>query len=127
MAPARRPRGALEKAVLAHLWSSGTARTPAEVRAAMGGDLAYTTVLTILSRLHAKGLVSREPSGRGHAYRPVLMSPALTVDRMLELLAHSSSRSESLALLAAHLDDTDRAALDAPLHAARDDPPPAPG
>ena len=127
MAPDRRPKGALEQAVLAHLWSSGTARTPAEVRAATGGDLAYTTVLTILSRLHAKGLVSREPRGRGHAYRPVLMSPALTVDRVLELLAHSSSRAESLALLAAHLDDTDRAALHAALGAALDDPPPAPG
>jgi len=85
------------------------------VRAATGGDLAYTTVLTILTRLHTKGLVSREPRGRGHAYRPVLMSPALTVTRIVELLAHSSSRPESLTGLVARLDEADRAALRAAL------------
>ena len=120
MASERRPKGALEQAVLAHLWSSGTACTPAEVRAAMAGDLAYTTVLTILSRLHAKGLVSREPRGRGHAYRPVLMSPALAASRMVELLAHSSSRADALAGLAAHLDEADRATLRAALGEAPD-------
>ena len=111
----RRPKGALEQAVLAHLWSTGTACAPAEVRAAVGGDLAYTTVLTILSRLHAKGMVSREQRGRGHAYRPVLMSPALTVTRVLELLAHSASRAESLAVLIAQMDEPDRAVLRAAL------------
>ncbi len=120
MASDRRPKGALEQAVLAHLWSSGTACTPAEVRDATSADLAYTTVLTILSRLHAKGLVSREPRGRGHAYRPVLMSPALTVTRILELLAHSSSRADALADLAAQLDEADRGALRAALAEAPD-------
>ena len=115
MVSVRRPKGALESAVLTHLWASGTPLTPAEVRTAPGGDLAYTTVLTILSRLHAKGLVSREQRGRGHAYRPVLMSPDMTVSRMLELLAHSSSRPDSLAGLAAHLDEDDRATLRAAL------------
>ncbi len=115
----RRPKGALEQAVLAHLWASGAACTPAEVRAATGGDLAYTTVLTILSRLHAKGLVSREARGRGHAYRPVLMSPPLTVTRIMELLDHSSSRADALADLVAQLDEADRAIL----RAALGDPP----
>ena len=120
MVSVRRPKGALESAVLAHLWASGTPLTPAEVRVATGGDLAYTTVLTILSRLHAKGLVSREQRGRGHAYRPVLMSPAMTVTRILELLDHSSSRPDSLVGLAAHLDEDDRATLRAALGAPPD-------
>lgn len=111
MASGRRAKGALEQAVLAQLWSSGAALTAAEVRAATGGDLAYTTVLTILSRLHVKGMVSREPRGRAHAYRPVLMDPTMTVTRITELLAHSASRTDALTALATTLDEPDRATL----------------
>ncbi|MEO5678705.1 MAG: BlaI/MecI/CopY family transcriptional regulator [Acidimicrobiales bacterium] len=121
MASGRRAKGALEQAVLAQLWSSDTALTAAEVRTATGGDLAYTTVLTILSRLHAKGMVSREPRGRAHAYRPVLMDPTTTVARITELLSHSTSRTDSLSALATALDDPDRATLREALQAA---PPP---
>lgn len=32
-------------------------------------ELAYTTVLTIVSRLWTRGLLSREPAGRGFRYR----------------------------------------------------------
>ncbi len=42
--------------------------SPGEVRERIGGDLAYTTVVTILSRLHAKGLLSRYKDGRVHLY-----------------------------------------------------------
>jgi len=40
----------------------------AEVRAALRDELAYTTVLTILRTLEAKGYVSHEQEGRGHRY-----------------------------------------------------------
>ena len=33
-------------------------------------DLAYTTVMTIMSRLHEKGLLARERDGKGYVYRP---------------------------------------------------------
>ncbi|MDR3035661.1 MAG: BlaI/MecI/CopY family transcriptional regulator, partial [Kitasatospora sp.] len=62
-AGARRGAGELEAAVLAVLQAAGTARTPGEVRERLGGRLAYTTVVTILSRLHAKGVLSRVRSG----------------------------------------------------------------
>jgi predicted transcriptional regulator len=32
-------------------------------------DLAYTTVLTLVSRLWSRGLLAREPEGRGYRYR----------------------------------------------------------
>jgi predicted transcriptional regulator len=35
-----------------------------------GEDLAYKTVLTVLSRLHAKGALERHRVGRAHAYAP---------------------------------------------------------
>ena len=34
-------------------------------------DLSYSTVVTIVSRLHAKGLLERERAGRAFVYRPV--------------------------------------------------------
>src|SRR5260370_25177385 len=51
----RRAAGELEAAVLAVLQAAGLPLSPGEVRERVGGGLAYTTVVTILSRLHAKG------------------------------------------------------------------------
>ena len=33
-------------------------------------DLAYTTVMTVLGRLHQKGLLEREKEGRNYVYTP---------------------------------------------------------
>ena len=57
--PRRRAPGELEGNVLTVLWRAGRPLSPGQVRAELGADLAYTTVMTILSRLHAKGSVSR--------------------------------------------------------------------
>ena len=67
----RRAAGELEGDVLAVLWSAGSALTPGEVHEALGADLAYTTVSTILNRLLDKGLVERTKAGRAHAYTAV--------------------------------------------------------
>ena len=61
--PGRRGAGELEAAVLEVLQRGGSALSPGEVRELIGGDLAYTTVVTILSRLHAKGVL--EPAQVG--------------------------------------------------------------
>lgn len=69
MAAARgRPRGGLEHDVLTCLAAADKPLSPADVLTALGGDLAYTTVMTTLSRLHAKGVLHREPRGRGYVY-----------------------------------------------------------
>jgi predicted transcriptional regulator len=43
---------------------------------AMGRNVAYTTVQTMLNRLEAKGLLRRDRRGRAHLYRPVMKEPA---------------------------------------------------
>jgi BlaI family transcriptional regulator, penicillinase repressor len=53
------------------LWDRGSA-TVAEVRDALGGELAYTTVLTIMRRLEEKGYISRAQEGRAHRYMPTI-------------------------------------------------------
>lgn len=55
----RRARGALEAEVMGVLWTAGEPLTPDQVRRRLPGDLAYTTVMTILVRLVEKGAASR--------------------------------------------------------------------
>jgi len=53
--------------VMQVLWERGPS-VVAEVRAELKDELAYTTVLTILRTLEAKGYVGHEEEGRGHRY-----------------------------------------------------------
>jgi predicted transcriptional regulator len=53
--------------VMQVLWERGPSLV-AEVRASLKDALAYTTVLTMLRTLEAKGYVGHEEEGRGHRY-----------------------------------------------------------
>jgi predicted transcriptional regulator len=57
------------------LRAAGPPLSPGQVRQRLAArqpeDLSYSTVVTILSRLHAKRLLERERVGRAFAYRPV--------------------------------------------------------
>jgi predicted transcriptional regulator len=53
--------------VMQVLWERGPS-VVAEVRAELNDRLAYTTVLTVLRTLEAKGYVRHEEEGRGHRY-----------------------------------------------------------
>ena len=64
--------GALESQVLTYLWQAERPVTPREVLDGTSPDLAYSTVLTILTRLWKKGLAEREQRGRTYLYRPRL-------------------------------------------------------
>lgn len=107
----RRPRGALEGEVLSTLQAADRALTVAEVVQRVGGGLAYTTVMTILARLHEKGTVQREPAGRAYAYRPVADEAGLTARRMRRLLDAGPDRDTVLARFVDDLSDDDERAL----------------
>jgi predicted transcriptional regulator len=51
-----------------HLWQRDTASSVRDVRDALGGELAYTTLMTTLDRLHKKGLLDRSREGRAFVY-----------------------------------------------------------
>jgi predicted transcriptional regulator len=93
----RRPAGALEAEVLAALWAADGPLTPAQVRDGLGTELAYTTVMTALTRLYEKGSVSREKVGRAFAYTPVLDEAGTAAARMRELLGSGHGREAVLA------------------------------
>jgi len=78
------------------MWAADDAMTPAEVRAAMGTDLAYTTIMTIQTRLLDKGLVERERRGRAFAYRPTVTEAELAARRMSQALIAASDREAVL-------------------------------
>ncbi len=94
--PGRRSAGELEAEVLATLWAAGRPMAPGEVHAELGPGLAYSTVTTILHRLHAKGLLVRERSGRGYAYAPAQDEAAHTAQAMHELLRSGRDRAAVL-------------------------------
>jgi BlaI family transcriptional regulator, penicillinase repressor len=73
----RRPReavasalGDLERKVLEGLWSLDREASVRDLREALGGAFAYTTLMTTLDRLFKKGLLERRREGRGFRYRP---------------------------------------------------------
>src|SRR5215475_15581240 len=109
--PARRGAGQLEAAVLDVLQHAGSALSPGEVRERIGGDLAYTTVVTILSRLHAKDLLSRYKEGRVHRYAPVADQPGLAARRMARVLDEEADREAVLARFVSSLSDRDEELL----------------
>lgn len=117
--------GDLEAAVLASLWESGPLTTP-QVFDQIGvpRGLAYTTILTILQRLHRKGLVTRQAAGKSHVYAPALSREQFS-ERRAEVLAAAMVKlgsagvsaflseagrldPEFLEELRAHLKDADR-------------------
>ncbi|MGW7236376.1 BlaI/MecI/CopY family transcriptional regulator [Streptomyces sp. NPDC054804] len=103
----RRARGELESNVLAALWAAAGPQTAREVRERLPGDLAYTTVLTILSRLYEKGMLVRHREGRGYAYEPARDEASHTAQRMHSLLAGGSDREAVLARFVSELSEQD--------------------
>lgn len=78
------------------MWSSTVPMTPADVIAALPSDLAYTTVTTILTRLHAKGVLDRSKVGRAYAYRPVVQESAAVAQQVRRILDLGQDRTAVL-------------------------------
>jgi predicted transcriptional regulator len=97
--------------VLAVLQDAGSPMSPGEVRERIGGPLAYTTVVTILSRLHAKGVLERTKAGRAYLYSPVADQPGLAARRMARVLDGEADREAVLARFVSVLSDNDEELL----------------
>lgn len=113
----RRAAGALEAAVLGVLWDATAALSPGEVREVLArsdsaaGALSYSTVVTILSRLHEKGSLSRERDGRAYRYAPVSDEAGLAARRLSQLLDRSANREAVLSRFVADLSERDEELL----------------
>lgn len=101
--------------MLACLAAAGRPLSAGEVRAELGDHLAYTTVMTTLSRLYAKGALSRQPAGRGYAYElpggPDAAQASMTAHRMLRLLEAGEDRARVLSRFVADMRPEDEELL----------------
>jgi predicted transcriptional regulator len=103
----RRGNGEREAEILALLQQASDALTPGEVAERLGGGPTYSTVVTILSRMHAKHLLTRTPRGRAYAYRPVTDDPGFAARRMRGVLEERPDREAVLARFADELSASD--------------------
>ncbi len=80
------------------LWAADAAMTVRQVHTDLYDErsLAYTTVMTVMDKLHRKGWLLREPVGRAYEYRPAISREQYTADLMGEALSASSDRSATL-------------------------------
>jgi predicted transcriptional regulator len=109
----RLAHGELEGLVMDVLWDADKPLVAADVRDRLEPtrSLAYTTVMTILVRLHDKGVVERERAGRAYAYRPRRSREEQAAARMGELLEAAKDDSVVLARFVAALSPAQLAEL----------------
>ncbi|MFF4548592.1 BlaI/MecI/CopY family transcriptional regulator [Streptomyces sp. NPDC001406] len=103
----KRANGAREAEILDLLQLAEAALTPGEVAERLGGELTYSSVVTILTRMHTKGLLTRTPRGRAYAYAPVTDDAGFAARRMRTVLEERPDREAVLARFADGLSDTD--------------------
>lgn len=119
--PSRSGTGELESSVLEILWDRDDWISGADVHTLLQENhpVAYTTALTVLTRMCDKGVVERKRfSGRAFQFRASLSRAETAAQRIREVLAGTADRPAVLTHLIGHLDVVDRERLRALLDAA---------
>jgi len=108
--------GTLERQVMDLVWQREAETSVWDAHAALGGALAYTTLMTTLDRLHKKGLLSRRKAGRAFIYTPRLARHEFERSMASELIGGLLSGDEGvrpiLSSIVEAVGERDRAALD---------------
>ncbi|MEV4116698.1 BlaI/MecI/CopY family transcriptional regulator [Nonomuraea sp. NPDC049695] len=109
--------GELESTIMDRMWAI---KAPASVRDVLEHlrkerPLAYTTVMTVMDKLHTKGLLKRKPVGRAYIYEAVSSKEAYTADVMRDSLARSGNRAATLVHFLERLTPEEASALEAAL------------
>lgn len=89
MAPRRKDLGTGELEVLSVLWDEGpcTVRQVLDHLHAAGRGVAYTTVLTVLTRLENKGFVASDKAGVAYLYRSTVTRERVRKSRLRSLVS----------------------------------------
>jgi predicted transcriptional regulator len=107
----RRAKGDLEAEILAVLQEADGPLTPREVNDRLARPLAYTTVMTVLARLHEKGQAERERAGRGYAYSFLRDEAGRRAVQMRRLLGGEEQHADVLAHFVSELSPEDEDVL----------------
>ncbi|WP_112261725.1 BlaI/MecI/CopY family transcriptional regulator [Lentzea terrae] len=115
--------GELERAAMEVLWDHGSPMLVRDVVNALSSrDLAYTTVMTVLTRLAAKGFVQRQPDGRAWRYSPVAGRAEYVAQLMLDALSLTGDREAALTHFARQVSTPEAEALSQALAEKPDQP-----
>ena len=95
--------GELERSVMEFLWSADGPVAAAALRDELGGDLALTTVHTVLTRLEQKGFVVHD-GGRPRRFSPKASREEHAAELMHEVLGRSGDRQAVLARFVGSVD-----------------------
>ncbi len=79
------PFGETEMEILQVVWELGEASV-ADVHARLGGDRAYTTVMTVMRNLADKGYLTFRKQGRMYVYRPAVPPEEFKADLLQRLV-----------------------------------------
>ncbi|WP_307874390.1 BlaI/MecI/CopY family transcriptional regulator [Frankia nepalensis] len=109
----RRAPGSLEAEILTVLHDARTELTPAQVRDLLDGGrlLSYSAVVTTLTRLYGKGVVTRRRSGRAFLYQAPSDAASLVAWRMNRLLDEQADHRPALTHFVAALSPGDEALI----------------
>ncbi|WP_343954624.1 BlaI/MecI/CopY family transcriptional regulator [Nonomuraea longicatena] len=113
----KRGLGELESTIMDRMWAY---HKPASVREVLEDlrkerDIAYTTVMTVMDKLHTKGLLKRKPVGRAYVYEPTASKEAYTAELMRDSLAASGNQAATLVHFLERLSPEEASALEAAL------------
>jgi predicted transcriptional regulator len=111
--------GELERSVMERLWSAAGPVAAPTLRDELGGDLALTTVHTVLTRLEHKGFVVHD-GGRPRRFSPTASREERAAELMHEVLGQAGDRQAVLARFVGTV-DPEEARLLRELLAATDD------
>ncbi len=105
------PGGGLTEQVRKVLADADGPLTPGQVREALGRKWAYTTVMTVLSRMVAQGAARRQRVGVAFAYTAVQDAAERTARRMSRLLDDGVDRAAVLSRFIDVLSEADEKLL----------------
>jgi predicted transcriptional regulator len=77
--------GELEEKLMNILWSSDRPLKPSEVQEMAGNTHAYTTIMTVLTRLYEKGILKRKKKGKAYYYHPDTKKEQFATPRLKKL------------------------------------------
>lgn len=105
--------GELESVVMDRMWSEEGPLSVRDMVEWLQGQrqVAYTTVMTVMSNLHRKGWLRRVPRGRAYVYEPVASREQYSAKLMSEAFAQSDDPAATLTRFVETISKNEAAAL----------------
>ncbi|HEU5332660.1 MAG TPA: BlaI/MecI/CopY family transcriptional regulator [Actinocrinis sp.] len=105
--------GDLESAVMERIWRIGRPVLVREILEELQAErvIAYTTVMTVMDKLHGKGWLRREPRGRAYVYEAVASREAYTARLMRDAWATSDNQAAAFVHFLEQLSEQEARAL----------------